>query len=61
MVIPQVTFDGRQSRIQEEKVERQPRKKLGTTSKTGGIGKEVEQLTYESWLVKDKKLGTAFK
>ena len=31
--------------IQEEVVERLPRKKLVTASKTGRIGKEVEQLT----------------
>ena len=23
-------------------------------SKTGGLGKEVEQLTYESWIVKER-------
>ena len=41
--------------------ERKPRKKIGAISKTDGIGIEVEQLTYESWIVKEKKLGTAFK
>ena len=35
-------------------MEREPGKKLGTTSKTGGIGKEGEQLTYESWIVKER-------
>ena len=38
---------------QEEIVERQLGKKLGTTSKAGGIDKEVEQLIYESWTVKE--------
>ena len=36
--------------IQEEVVERLPRKKLGTAYKTGRIGKGVEQLTNERWI-----------
>ena len=44
--------DGRWDGIHEEIVEREPRKKLGTESKIGGIDKEVEQVTYERWIVK---------
>ena len=29
-------------------------KKLGTAAQTSEIGKEVEQLTYERWIVKKK-------
>ena len=38
--------------IQEGIVERQPGKKLCKTSKTGGMSKEMEQLSYEIWIVK---------
>ena len=54
MGFPRVTKDGRQDRIQEGIVERQQGKMLVTTSNTGGISKEVEQLTYKSWMVKER-------